>query len=113
MSGGSMGGEVAGSLRDRIIIEQRLGNRDGLAGATGRYAYAGAAWASVTPLMPGPLTQGDTVSAMPRWQVTMRKREEIDPRIRLTWRGKYLAVRSVISDPREPGYMILTTEELR
>jgi hypothetical protein len=53
------------------------------------------------------------LSAMPRWQVTMRKREGIDPRVRLTWRGKYLAVRQVVSDPREPAYLIATCEEVR
>jgi head-tail adaptor len=108
-----MSGELAGALRERIIIETRAGNRDSIAGATGKYIYAGEAWASLMPLVPASLTQADVLSAMPRWQVTMRKREGIDPRVRLTWRGKYLAVRQVISDPREPAYLIATCEEVR
>ena len=43
--------EFAGSLRERVVIEQRLGNRDTLAGAAGKYAYAGEAWAALIPLM--------------------------------------------------------------
>jgi hypothetical protein len=45
--------------------------------------------------------------------VTLRKREGLDPSCRLTWRGKYLAVRAVISDPQMPERMVLTCEELR
>ncbi len=108
-----MTGELAGALRERVIIETRLDNRDSLAGARGKYAYSGEAWVSMMPLVPGNLTLADAQSAMPRWQVTMRKREGIDPRVRLTWRGRYLAVRSVISDPREPAYLIATCEEIR
>ncbi len=105
--------EFAGSLRERVLIEQRQGNRDLLAGATGSYAYAGEAWAALMPLMPGDVTQADALSAMPRWRVTMRKREGIGAGTRLTWRQKYLAVRGVISDPREPAQIVLTCEEVR
>ena len=105
--------EFAGSLRERVVIEQRLGNRDTLAGATGKYAYAGEAWAALMPLMPASLTQADALSARPRWQVTMRKREGVGPGTRLTWRHKYLAVHGVIHDPREPAQIVLTCEEVR
>ena len=103
----------AGTLRERVVIETRGPGRDGLAGATGKYHYAGEAWAAMMPLVPADLTQGAAISTMPRWQVIMRKREGIVPRVRLTWRGKYLAVRSVVSDPREPAQMVLTCEEIR
>lgn len=108
-----MSAEFAGSLRERVVIEERLGNRDALAGATGSYAYRGQAWAALMPIVPANLSQADARSAMPRWQVTMRKREGIDPKIRLTWRGRYLAVRSIVSDPREPAQMVITCEEIR
>ena len=108
-----MSGEFAGNLREHIILETRIGNRDAIAGSTGRYAYTGDAWAALSPLAPAELVAGDSLSAMPRWKVTMRKREGIDPRVRLTWRGKYLAVRAVTTDPQEPAQMVLTCEELR
>jgi head-tail adaptor len=108
-----MSSEFAGSLRERVLIETRLDNRDALGGANGKYAYSGEAWAALMPLVPADLRQADSLSALPRWQVTMRKREGIDPRVRLTWRGKYLAVRQVVSDPREPSQMVLTCEEIR
>ncbi len=105
--------EFAGTLRERVTIERRLGNRDALAGATGAYAYEGVAWAAVSPLVSADLTVADSLSAMPRWQVTMRKREGIDLRTRLVWRGRFLGVRGVVSDPRDPARMVLTCEEKR
>lgn len=105
--------EFSGALRERVTIERRLGNRDALGGATGRYAYDGAAWAAVTPLIPADLTVADSLSALPRWQVTIRKREGIDLRTRFVWRGRFLGVRGCITDPRDPARMVLTCEEKR
>lgn len=112
MSGPGVSG-FAGTLRERVVIETRNLERDNIASAAGKYRYAGEAWAALMPLVPADLTQGMSLSAMPRWQVIMRKREGIDPRVRLTWRGRYLAVRAVVSDPREPSQMVLTCEEIR
>ncbi len=108
-----MSGELAGTLRERVVIETRLGNRNAAAGAIGNYAYAGETWASLNPIMPATLAEASALSALPRWQITMRKREGIDMKTRLTWRRKYLAVRGIISDPREPAFMLLTCEEVR
>lgn len=105
--------EFAGTLRERVVLETRLEERDAYGGATGKYSYDGVAWAALMPLMPADLARADARSAMPRWQVTMRKREGVGMRTRLTWRGKYLAVRGLTSDPRQPAQMLLTCEEVR
>lgn len=105
--------EFAGSLRDRVAIENRQGDRDPVAGATGSYSYEGQAWVAVMPLVPADMVRGHALSALPRWQVTMRKREGLGLLTRLVWRGKYLAVRAMVSDPREPAQMVLTCEEVR
>jgi head-tail adaptor len=108
-----MSEEFAGALRERVAIERRLGDRDVWAGARGRWAYDGAAWVAVSPLMPGEAVSADALSSLPRWRVTMRKREGISATTRLVWRGKFLGVKAVISDPREPAHMVLTCEEQR
>lgn len=105
--------EFSGTLRERVTLERRLGNRDALGGAVGAYAYDGAAWAAVSPLIPAELSAADSLSALPRWQVTMRKREGVDLKTRLVWRGRFLGVRSVVSDPRDPARMVVTCEEKR
>lgn len=105
--------EFSGTLKERVTIERRLGQRDTLGGAIGSYAYDGAAWVAVSPLIPGNLAEADSRSALPRWQVTMRKREGVDLKTRLVWRGRFLGVRAVVSDPRDPARMVLTCEESR
>lgn len=105
--------EFSGALRERISIEQRSEARDMLAGTQGKWRYDGAAWASLIPLQSAEYVSGDTISALPRWRVTMRKREGVSVASRLVWRGRYLRVQSVASDPREPAQMILTAEEAR
>jgi SPP1 family predicted phage head-tail adaptor len=105
--------EFAGALRERISFERRSEERDLLAGARGKWRYDGAAWAAVTPLGIGDEVEADALSALPRWRVTIRKREGIDPASRIIWRGRYLKVRGVESDPREPAQMILSTQEQR
>jgi head-tail adaptor len=105
--------EFAGALRERVDIEQRGGNRDTLAGATGFYEYDGCTWASVVPITAAGLVAADSMSAMPRWRVVIRKREGIGPGTRLVWRKKFLAVRGVEIDPRVPAQLVLTCEEIR
>lgn len=108
-----MSGEFAGSLRERVTIEQPNPARDALGGRAGGYLYDGAAWAGVSPLLPADLSEADALSALPRWSVTLRKREGIVPDTRLVWRGRYLRVRGVVSDPAHPARMVLTCQEVR
>lgn len=106
-------GEFAGALRERVTIERRSGARDARAGATGKYLYDGAAWVAVTPLVPAGLVEAQALSALPRWRVVMRKRDGIDLATRMVWRGRFLAVRGVESDPRDPSRLSLLCQEVR
>lgn len=108
-----MSGEFAGALRERVTIERRAPSRDNRGGANGAWMYDGAAWVGVAPVVPANLAEADALSAAPRWRVTMRKREGIGLDTRLVWRGRFLAVRGVESDPREPAQMLLACEEKR
>ncbi len=108
-----MSGEVAGALRERVTIEQPVARRDTLGGRQGGWTYDGAVWARVTPLVPADLAAADALTGLPRWSVTMRKREGVLPGSRLVWRGRFLIVRSGISDPADPARMVLTCEEQR
>lgn len=105
--------ELAGALRERVSIETRANERDIIAGRILRWTYDGAAWAAVSPIIAGDFNVADSASALPRWAVTMRKREGITQFTRLVWRGRFLHVRMVESDPREPSRMVLRCEEAR
>jgi head-tail adaptor len=108
-----MTSELAGALRERVAIERRLPDRDRWAGARGGWAYDGAAWVSVTPVVAGDEGSADPRAARARWRVVMRKREGIGGTSRFVWRGRFLSVRSILSDPRDPSHMIVTCEEAR
>lgn len=108
-----MSGEFSGSLRERVSIEQRRDERDVLAGRQRGYRYDGMAWAAVTPLAPADQTEADALSSLPRWGVTLRSRDGIGPDTRLVWRGRFLLVRAILSDPRDGSKMTLTCEEVR
>lgn len=105
--------EFAGALRERIGIERRLDARDAMARGSDRWMSDGAAWASVAPLIPADLVQADVRSALPRWQVVMRNRPRLGVWTRFSWRGRYLAVRALIADPRDPDRVVMTCEEIR
>ncbi len=105
--------EFAGALRERVGIERRLDARDAMARGANRWMCDGAAWAAVAPLTPADLTQADALSALPRWQVTMRNRPRLGVWTRLIWRGRYLAVRALIADPRDPDRIVMTCQEIR
>ncbi|MFN0045804.1 MAG: phage head closure protein [Sphingorhabdus sp.] len=105
--------EFAGNLRERVVLETRLDARDPRVSSIGRYSYVGSVWAALVPLAPAELTRADALSALPRWQVILRKREGVGLNTRITWRGKYLAIRAVIIDPRQPAQMLLTCEEIQ
>lgn len=105
--------EFAGALRERVAIEQRASQRDVWGGAAGGYSYDGAAWAAIAPLTPGEEVAGDVYAALPRWRVTLRRRDRIGPQTRFVWRGRYLKVRTVETDPAAPARMYAVCEEQR
>lgn len=108
-----MSGEFAGALNQRVTIEHRKPGRNGLGGGSRDYFYGGAVWASLMSLIPAGLEIGETLSALPRWTVRLRKREDISLATRLVWNGRFLMVRSILSDPAEPARFVLTCEEAR
>ena len=108
-----MRGDFAGSLRERISIDQPAPSRDALAARQGQWTSDGSAWAHIAPLMPADMAAADALTALPRWTVTLPPRAGLMPGTRLLWRGRYLMVRAVMRDPARPDRQILTCEEMR
>lgn len=99
--------EFAGALRERIQFE-----RPGPTGtAAAHWQPDGAAWAAVAPLGPGDRIAGGTLSARPRWRVTVRRRGGIDLDCRIIWRTRTLRLVAITEDPRQPDRLVIDTEE--
>ena len=108
-----MSTEFAGSLRERISIDQPAARRDALGAGQGQWTSDGSTWARISPVAPADMAQGDALTALPRWSVMLRARAGLRPGSRLLWRGRYLAVRAISQDPQSPDRMILMCEEMR
>jgi head-tail adaptor len=108
-----MSGEFAGSLRERVTIERQVPARN----AMGLQEYA---WeplcrclASVLPDGVGAEAEGQALSAMPRFRVTIRSRDQVGIDQRVAWKGRVLMVRQIVADPRTPDRIAMRCEEVR
>lgn len=105
--------EFAGSLRERITLEQPMTARSeaGLR-ESGWQAYADCL-AAVTLEGAGPEKEGMALSAMPRFKVVLRTRDGIEVDQRVRWRRRVLMIRQVLLNPRHRDRMTLKCEEVR
>ena len=69
--------------------------------------------AAIVPDGVGVLSEAQALSAMPRFRVVMRRREEVAEGQRILWRERTMLVTQRIDDPRLPDRMLLRCEEMR
>lgn len=105
--------EFAGTLRERIFVVRPTEART----STGVQQYG---WhkvadclASIVPEGAGAQAEGMALSAMPRFVVTIRKRDGIAIDQRVRWGTRSLAIRQMVADPRSPERMVMRCEEVR
>lgn len=104
--------EWAGTLVERVAIERFVDDRDDAGASVGQWQGAGAAWAAIVPDGRGG-SEGEARRSRPRWRVTMRVPAggtAIGLTSRLVWRGHWLAVLVVETDPRRPDRVTLRCE---
>lgn len=105
--------EFAGRLNSRVEIWRRDGARLDTALATDQWIMIARCFADVEPEGSGPLLEGMTLSAMQRFKVTVRRRDEIAIDQRVCWQGRKLLIRQVIDNPGLPDRLTLRCEEVR
>lgn len=54
-----------------------------------------------------------SVSAMPRYRVTVRRQSEFSVDQQIRWRGRRLIIRQIVDDPMLPDRLVLLCEEQR
>ena len=105
--------EFAGTLNQRIRIERPVDLRtDGGLQKAGWESVA-TCLAAVVAEGAGPETEAMALSAMPRFRVTIRRRDGIGVGQRVVWGERAMLVRQRIDDPATPDRILLRCEEMR
>ena len=105
--------EFAGTLRERIVIERPISVRTALGLQEPGWEEVCRCLASVALESVGAESEGQALSAMPRFRVTMRWREGIAIDQRVSWKGRKLMVRQLLDDPRSKDRVAMRCEEVR
>lgn len=105
--------EFAGTLRERIVIEQPVSVRNAMGLQEPGWEQVCRCLASVVLDSVGAEAEAQALSAMPRFKVTIRWREGIALAQRVSWSGRTLMVRQLLDDPRARDRIVMRCEEVR
>lgn len=108
-----MSAELAGRLNQRILIERPSAVRTDGGLQTSGWELVARCLAAIEPEGAGAETEAMALSAMPRFRMTLRRRDEVAVGQRVSWAGRVLAIRQRLDDPRAPDRMVLRCEETR
>ncbi len=105
--------EFAGTLKQRIVIERPTDMRTASGLQTAGWETIARCLAAIEAEGAGPEAEGQALSAMPRFRVTIRQREGIAVGQRIAWGERTMLVRQRIDDPKLPDRILLRCEEVR
>ena len=105
--------EFAGALSERIIIERAVGARTAMGVQQSEWQQVCRCLASVELEGAGAESEAQALSAMPKYRVTIRKRDGVAIDQRISWRGRVLMVRQALDDPRKRDRIVMRCEEAR
>ena len=108
-----MSGEFAGTLRERVVIERPISTRNLMGLQEPGWEQVCRCLASVALESVGAESEGQALSAMPKYRVTIRARDGIALDQRVSWNGRKLMVRQLLADPRERDRITMRCEEVR
>lgn len=107
--------EFAGSLRERIEILKLANAQSAIGTQAGVWDVFVRCLAAIKPdgIGAGSEAEAQALSAMPRFRVTIRRREGVRVGQRVRWGARTMLVRQLIDDPRTPDRTLLRCEEVR
>ena len=108
-----MSGEFAGTLNERVLIEAPVAIRTPLGLQEFGWVAVCRCLASVVAEGVGPESEAMALSAMPRFRVTLRKRDGIAIDQRVSWKGGMMMIRQLLDDPKAKDRLTLRCEEVR
>lgn len=108
-----MSGEFAGTLSEQVVIERSSEVRDATGLRVEEWETVCRCRATITLDGIGAESQGQALSAMPRYRVTIRRREGIAVGQRVNWGERRMMVRQLLDDPRAKDRITMRCEEMR
>ena len=105
--------EFAGMLKERITVERQVASRNAMGLQEYGWEQAFGCLASVVLEGVGAEAEAMALSAMPRFRVTIRKRDGVAIDQRVNWKGKLLMIRHLLIDPAAKDRIVLRCEEVR
>lgn len=105
--------EFAGTLRERVLIERPISTRNAMGLQEPGWEQVCRCLASVALEGVGPESEAQALSAMPKYRVTIRRRDGISLDQRISWGGRVLMVRQLLDDPRQKDRIVMRCEEVR
>jgi SPP1 family predicted phage head-tail adaptor len=100
-------------LRERIVIEQRVSIRNEMGLQQPGWEEVCRCLASIALESVGAESEGQALSAMARYRLTIRRRDGIALDQRVSWNGRKLMVRQLLDDPRAKDRIAMRCEEVR
>ena len=105
--------EFAGTLRERLLIERPVSLRNDMGLQEPGWESVCRCVGAVVLETVGAESEAQALSAMPRYRVTIRRREGIAIDQRISWKGRSLMVRQLLDDPRTRDRVVMRCEEAR
>lgn len=94
-----------GALRIRLTLEAPLEEADGEGGVARSWAAVTELWAAVEPLGAGETIDADRATALYKYGIVVRHRDDLSAANRFRLGGRVLAIRAV-RDPDERGVFL-------
>ena len=108
-----MSGEFVGTLRERVLVERPISTRNAMGLQEPGWEQVCRCLASVALESVGPESEAQALSWMPKYRVTMRRRDGIAIDQRISWNGRSMMVRQLLDDPRQKDRIVMRCEEVR
>lgn len=105
--------EFAGSLKERIAIERAVDLRTSSGLQQAGWEPIATCLAAIVAEGAGAEAEAMALSAMPRFRVTIRRRDGVAVGQRIVWGNRKMLVRQRIDDPKLPDRILLRCEEVR
>lgn len=105
--------EFAGTLRERIVIERPAETRTAMGLSNGGWEPVARCLAAVVPDGAGAEREGMALSAMARFQVSIRPRDGIAIDQRILWGKRVLMIRQLSDEPQRGDRIVMRCEEVR